>query len=596
MKILAACSFDSAVLPSILADNIIYRPDLARKGKRFLSHALLLLQPDVLVVDELPDEDVLASWKIAMRSKNVSLVYLRKSDGDVKGEIAGVPIYICETLMSPEGEMQPFIIAENLNRVELASATTLYRVPQKKLRSVIIVGGGIVNLISAYYLSKSDYKVTILDASPDPRDSQHWSRYGCTRGGENARMFALSEADNYNDKIVQDADANSLFRRTVSECGWDIRADRDSELESKWIREYEIVTPWLAKVFNDDILKFNAEAGPFWYQLIEAEPRLFHNVELHHDIFRLYSDRVQFEQSLLRHAKLKSLRRAFIGDDVAEVCPALAEAYANHVIAGAMETVGFTLNIHNFVKNLIGYLEEHGVDCRYDEHIETISRNRFGEVTGLESRHRWIEADHYLMSLGAYGHELLRGTRSSNQVHGVLGAWLVIPNLEPRLNNSLKIARKGHITEDANVTVAKDAAGNDILIIGSGYGYTGVNPTNIDLDQLESMYRGVEDTARRFFPRGYEDAQNSGLLAQSRKYCVRPWTPTGLGIFEIMPAASGGYLIITGGHNTGGFTQAPAVAQAVLAAFEGRSHPMHQLYNPERLHSFYLNMGDPLQL
>ena len=63
--------------------------------------------------------------------------------------------------------------------------------------------------------------------------------------------------------------------------------------------------------------------------------------------------------------------------------------------------------------------------------------------------------------------------------------------------------------------------------------------------------------------------------------CVRPWTATGLGIFESTGTDRDGSFIITGGHNTGGFAQAPAVAMAVLAAIERRSHPMHTLYHPK---------------
>jgi glycine/D-amino acid oxidase-like deaminating enzyme len=40
--------------------------------------------------------------------------------------------------------------------------------------------------------------------------------------------------------------------------------------------------------------------------------------------------------------------------------------------------------------------------------------------------------------------------------------------------------------------------------------------------------------------------------------------------------------VVAAGHGTGGFTQAPAVAEAVTATLEGRVHPMQALYDPER--------------
>ena len=41
-------------------------------------------------------------------------------------------------------------------------------------------------------------------------------------------------------------------------------------------------------------------------------------------------------------------------------------------------------------------------------------------------------------------------------------------------------------------------------------------------------------------------------------------------------------LVLAGGHNTGGFAQSPEVAEAVACALEGRPHPMHTLYHPQR--------------
>jgi D-amino-acid dehydrogenase len=57
-------------------------------------------------------------------------------------------------------------------------------------------------------------------------------------------------------------------------------------------------------------------------------------------------------------------------------------------------------------------------------------------------------------------------------------------------------------------------------------------------------------------------------------------------LFETVPTAGGGLAIITGGHNTGGFAQAPSVGQAVIGALAGRHHPMHVLYDPFRFTDF----------
>ncbi len=145
----------------------------------------------------------------------------------------------------------------------------------------------------------------------------------------------------------------------------------------------------------------------------------------------------------------------------------------------------------------------------------------------------------------------------------------------------MKIARKDHVTEDSNVTLATQN-GRNVLYVCSGYGFTGFDPHNICPEQLQLVYGGIENTIQNFFPDAYEQVKDTPDFRESFTICVRPWTSNGLGIFEQIPTTNGGRLVISGGHNTGGFAQAPSVGQAVVAALEGKEHIMHHLYHPQR--------------
>ena len=70
-------------------------------------------------------------------------------------------------------------------------------------------------------------------------------------------------------------------------------------------------------------------------------------------------------------------------------------------------------------------------------------------------------------------------------------------------------------------------------------------------------------------------------------YCVRPWTPTCLPVFESKNTRLGGKAIVFGGHNTGGFAQSPAFAKAVVDTITGKANPIQRLCHPERLSAFY---------
>lgn len=454
------------------------------------------------------------------------------------------------------------------------------------METVTLVGAGIVNLITALELVRHGYDVTVCDRAPDPRSGADWTAYGCTRGGGDGRMFTLTEADSYHNRSWNpDGTSNRLLERPVSEHGWLVAKPGSlSAPELRWATDFHRVPPGLADVYNDDIFEVNRAAGDRWRALVSEEPGLFSADTGYADgILRLYTESEYFQWHLQRNNRAGATRRVLSSGQVAEDYPALSAACADGTIAGGIEVVGFTVNIHRFVARLVDSLEAAGVRFRWRTEITAIRWASPGVVGGLDTADgETVHSHGYVLSPGAYGDELLRGTQSHQRIQGMLGVWFTVPNVEPRLAHSLKIARKGHRAEETNVTLATGADGEPVLVCGSGYGWTGLNPGNIDSAELDVLFDSLEDTLRRFFPEAHAAARAAGTLDASRQLCVRPWTASCLGVFERIAAVDGGALIVTGGHNTGGFAQAPVVAEAVLAAFRQRPHMMHERYHPAR--------------
>jgi D-amino-acid dehydrogenase len=400
--------------------------------------------------------------------------------------------------------------------------------------------------------------------------------------------------DNYNDKQVS-SQMNTMFKRNVSQLGWSVHwKDTLSAREKSWIKEFESIPVWLANRYNEDIFLFNRESLPLWDEWKATDPHLFESSIIREDILRLYSDPVQFDAAVKRQNRIGATKRVLTSEKLISAHPGLTEAVKNGHIAGGVEVIGFTINAHKFIDQILNRLECNGAQFEWNQSAQSLRFDDQARVNGIRTSHGVLDAQHYVISPGAYGDNLLVGSRTHGRIHGVLGAWLRLPNTVPPFKLSMKLARKGHITEDSNITIVADVDGSPLLVIGSGYGYTGVDPRNIDQAQLHQIYHGLIDTAQKCFPQAYQAALSTGSLESSFKYCVRPWTATSLGIFESIVTAQGGSCVITGGHNTGGFTQAPATAQAVLAALEGRQHPMHAAYHPDRASSFITWSRDSL--
>lgn len=588
MRIAIFEPLDDQTAAIILDGNVLYRPDVAQKGNRDMSRAVFGNDVEAIVAKEWMFNDAFFN-ECKARSWPLTIILVNKRSltnaQQAMALRAGVKV-ICTT---PEESVSCYISGmkalESALKQDLVS-TDIYRPVSSK--AVIFVGCGLVNLISAYFVASRGYQVSMVDAKADPRTNPSWDALGCSHGGGNARMFTLSEMDNYNCRSVH-SDMNNYFSKPITALGWNIFGDTGlNAQELDWIDEFQSVPVWLADQFNEDIFAHNRESWDYWQAWIERDPALFAN-SCHKDkILRIYADPAQYQAAVARQNRIGATIEMVGAAEVGEAQPGLKEAVANGKIAGGIYVHGFTVKVHAFVLGMLDRLESLGVSIKWNSPISALRHNALGQVSHLVAMGEEIAVDNLVISPGVYADRLLDNTDSAGKICGVLGAWLTLPCTEGSLENSLKLARKGHIVEDSNITISTDAADNPALIIGSGYGFTGFDPNNIDPGLLEKMYDGLIDTAKTYFPDLYQGHVDKGTLRDSLKYCVRPWTSTSLGVFEIQETNSGNKCIITGGHNTGGFAQSPAIAAAILSAFEGRPHQMHYDYQPARFTKFQM--------
>ncbi|MEV5411865.1 FAD-dependent oxidoreductase [Thermopolyspora sp. NPDC052614] len=567
-----------------------YRPELDGSEPSRFARALGAAGPDALIVREPPDAEAIAAWRAAAPGRPLVLVVAPRaadrlaSNGAERQPADRQPAerqlaesgIECAVHDDPEAEdWSALALAERLwSTRRTAEARPVPGGPGDG-PSVLMVGAGIVNLVTALALVHAGRRVTILDARPDPRVPHPWTAYGCTVGGGNARMFTYTEADGYH---LGDRLDGGRLRRPVSQGGWRLGDfSRPAPDEVDWLRDWEQTPSWLATCLAEDNYRVNRMAEHGWRLLMAAESGLFARAGLRDGIVRLYSDEDRLAWDIRRHRRLGALVGVLGPEQVKDAQPALAGGDA---IVGALAVKGFTVRIHDLVRGLLDLLERAGARLRWRVPVRRIEWDDERRVAGLvDGRGLLHEADHYVLSPGAYAGDLLAGLHCHRRIHGMVGVWHTIPDPRRRLTRSLKISRTGHVAADANATVSTGRRGEPVIVIGSGYGWTGHDPDNILPDELESLYRAAEDTSRAFFPQAYDE----GGVGPTRKLCVRPWTASNLGIFETAPARGGGLLIATGGHNTGGFAQAPAVADAVLAALRGEDHPVHALCDPLRL-------------
>ena len=155
------------------------------------------------------------------------------------------------------------------------------------IKKTIVIGTGVVNLISAYFLAKQENQALVLiDKAPSPFSLANWQNYGCTFSGENVRMYTYTEADNYNEKGNQlYSKMDEVFEQTINNNGWLIKAKNTlNQQEREWMQDFHKVTPEEAIQFGEDIYTVNIESGKIWKKWMRDAPELFDDLDLVKDL------------------------------------------------------------------------------------------------------------------------------------------------------------------------------------------------------------------------------------------------------------------------------------------------------------------------
>jgi D-amino-acid dehydrogenase len=451
---------------------------------------------------------------------------------------------------------------------------------------VVLIGAGVVNLVTALALADAGWAVELHDRMADPLGDGAAGppgELGATFGGQDARIFSFNEARHH---IVRSPDhlpdARLPFRHAIGDDGWLSRPTAALDREDlAWIAALEAVPPWLAREFNADIIGFNVRSFAAWHRIFAEHPPIVRGTGLVSRLVRIYQTPAGFARARAGEAEIGALQAAIPLAELAAAEPALAPAIASGAIVGALRVHGFSIQVKALARNLVRHLAERGARLHWSSALDEVHRGPDGRVERVTLGGRALAATNVVLSPGALGAALREDVAALRPIGSMAGMWLVVPNREPRLTTPLKIGRRAFASaaaaEGANIIPGRDRDGRPVLFCSSGHGFVGIHPGAVEGADLVELSRCIAETVAEVFP----DKAGEAVHA-APSFCVRPWTPSGLGVFSAEDTAAGGRFVVTSGHNTGGFSQAPEVAQAVARALEGADHPMHALYGVDR--------------
>lgn len=307
-------------------------------------------------------------------------------------------------------------------------------------------------------------------------------------------------------------------------------------------------------------------------------------------LLRVYQTEASFAAAQRLESHLGSCHEVLTNDTLVQMQPCFTEAIAQNAISGALRVEGFSLNIKSFSRNLIHLLRSKGVRFRWNVSVDAICRDDTGRVNGLRIGADTVQATNIVICPGAYAALSCGSLEALSDIAAMVGMWITLPNEERPLTAPLKVRRRGfaasEAAEGANIIPGRDSCSRPVIYCSSGHGFVGAKPESVMSSDLHELLTCIKETSRDLFPDKYAEAEHRGMLDVEPEYCVRPWTSSGLGVFDRLETTNGGQLILTGGHNTGGFAQAPSVAHAVRMALQGEVPEMAEIYHPKRAHAF----------
>lgn len=361
---------------------------------------------------------------------------------------------------------------------------------------VVVIGGGVVGVTSAYYLAREGHEVQVLEKAADlgtdatggnagliaPNHSFAWA-------SPQAPMMLLKSLRGEATAIRVKPSVNPTF------LAWGLQFLR--ECTPARARANTVVKLQLAKYSQQEM-----------YRLADEES-LDYQVSKNGAVY-LYRDEQQLEVGLEKMQLVESQGRVIkrlSADELVDVDPAFARTAS--VVKGAIYGVEdgsgnsevFTRELARVCTEKLGVQFVHGVTV---ERFSTRGRN----VTAVITNRGKIEADSFVLAAGIHSPELARTAGQRLPVFPAKGYSITAP-----IQDAAAAPTVGGV--DEKTLVAWSRLGDELRVSSTAQ-FDGFNR-----DYAPGDFSNILKTAKELFP-GAADWENAAMRS-----CMRPMTPDG---------------------------------------------------------------------
>jgi len=399
---------------------------------------------------------------------------------------------------------------------------------------VIVLGGGVIGISTAYYLAKSGAQVTLIDRQPGPALETSFANAGQVSPGYSTPWAApgipfkaIQWMFQKHAPLAIRPDGSLFQLRWMAQMLRNCSSDRYAINKERMMRVAEYSRACLQQLRSDTGIAYEQRTGGT-LQLFRTQAQV---------------DAVQRDIAVLEECGVPY--ELLNADQLAAVEPGLAQA-RGRLAGGLRLPMDETGDCHRFTTELCRLARALGVDMRFGRSVDALETEG-GRVTGVRCGDSVLQADRFVMAFGSYSRAFLAPLGLDLPVYPVKGYSLTVPLVNPALAPQSTV-----LDETYKIAVTRF---DDRIRVG-GMAELGGFDLRLDPRRRATLELVVND----LFP--------GGDLARATFWTgLRPMTPDST---PVIGATRYPNLFLNTGHGTLGWTMACGSAKLVSDMVTGQ--------------------------
>ncbi|MCW2249351.1 D-amino-acid dehydrogenase [Azospirillum fermentarium] len=400
---------------------------------------------------------------------------------------------------------------------------------------VVVLGGGVIGVTTAYYLAKDGHAVTVIDRQPGAALETSYANagevspgYSAPWAGPGVPLKAIKWLLMKHSPLVIRPRMDPRMWTWMAQMLRNCTAARYAVNKGRMVR--------LAEYSRDCLRDLRADTGITYDERTQGTLQLFRTAK-------------QVDAAAGDIAVLKQYGVPFEVLDPAgcvQAEPALAAV--REKIAGGLRLPGDeTGDCHLFTQRLAALAAGLGVEFRYGTAIQGLHTDG-RRITHVTTDQGEVTADRFVLALGSYSPMLLKGVGVSIPVYPVKGYSITVPITDAA-------AAPESTVMDETYKIAITRLGDRIRVGGTA------EIAGYDLTLHAERRAALEHSVSDLFPRG-------GDVGKAEFWTgLRPMTPDGTPVIGHTPYSN---LFLNTGHGTLGWTMACGSGRLVADLVGGR--------------------------